>query len=154
MTENGNRQWYDKEVRDRHPLFVSANIELIRSDLEPMYDLTSEDCAELVREIRMVLATAARLLEEGENPWLAQTITTVVSYILEDFEPERLFNSIINELANLVAITARVASQLGDVSLAVNMVEEAWEILLDYDSDVAEFVRQIVGSISELDDYS
>ena len=139
-------------MKDHHPLFVSADIELIRSDLEPMYVLTSEDYTELVREMRMVLATTARLLEEGENPWLAQTITTVVSYILEDYQPERLFNSIINELANLVAITARVASQLGDVSLVVNMVEEAWEILLDYDSDVAEFVRQAVGSTSELGD--
>lgn len=136
-------------MRDRHPLFVSADIELIRSDLEPMYDLTSEDYAELVREMRMVLANTARLLEEGENPWLAQTITTVVRYILEDYQPEKLFHSIINELANLVTITARVASQLGNISLAVEMVEEAWEILLDYDSDVAEFVRQAVESFSE-----
>ncbi len=37
---------------------------------------------------------------------------------------------------------AHVICQLGDVSMAVTMVEVAWEILLDYDADVAEFVRQ------------
>lgn len=139
-------------MRDRHPLFISADVQLIRPDLEPMYVIAPEDYPELVRELRMVLATTSGLLEEGETPWLAQTISTVVSYILEDYEPERLYNRIINELANLVAIIARVASQLGNASLAVDMVEDAWEILLDYDADVAEFVRQAVGSHSDLGD--
>ena len=139
-------------MKDRHPLFISADVQLIRPDLEPMYVIPPEDYPELVRELRMVLATTSGLLEEGEIPWLAQTITTVVSYILEEYEPERLYNHIVNELANLIAIMAHVICQLGDVPMAVTMVEDAWEILLDYDADVAEYVRQAVGSLSDLGD--
>lgn len=140
-------------MSDRHPLYASADIQLIRSDLEPMYELSDEDYAETVRELRLLLATTARLLEEGDALWLAQVIAPVVRSILEDYEPEKLYNHIINELANLMAIVARVSSEIGHAAMAIDLVEEAWEILLNYDSDVAEFVRQtnILGetSISE-----
>ena len=141
--------WYDTFVRDRHPIFVSADIELIRSDLEPMYDISSEDYEELVREMRLVLANTAGLLDDVGNYGTAIIITTMVGEILEEYQPEGMYNFIINHLANLVVMFAQVESDLGNGFLAISMIEDAAEILLDYDDDVAEFVRQAVGSISE-----
>ena len=64
------------------------------------------------------------------------------------------YNRIVNELANLLAVTSHLLQETGNEALAQALVHSATEILCDYDPDVVEFLQHSLMQVSQPADNS
>ncbi|MCG3769342.1 MAG: hypothetical protein JW384_00464 [Nitrosomonadaceae bacterium] len=56
------------------------------------------------------------------------------------------YNRIVNELTNLLVVTSRLLQETGNEAFAQSIIDNAAELLRDYDDDVAEFVKTSLSS--------